>query len=70
MSIYYNNKAKKHKKLKSTALQFEAAIDGKVRDLLLKEFFDKVCKMFYQMRANVFVQARKALKLKMSSAVI
>jgi hypothetical protein len=27
MKVYYNNKAKKHKKLKSTAQEFDAPVD-------------------------------------------
>ena len=32
MKIYYNNKMKKHKKLKTVAQQFDLSIDTQVRD--------------------------------------
>ena len=62
MKVYYNNKAKKHKKMKSTAHEFDAPIDTTVRDLLLGEYFYKICAMYYRLKMITYAHVKKALK--------
>ena len=69
MKVYYNNKAKKHKKLKSTAQEFDAPIDATVRDLLLNEYFYKICGMYYRLRMITYTHVKKALKQKVAKLV-
>lgn len=67
MKIYYNNKMKKHKKLKTMAQQFELSIDTEVRDQLLDEYFYTVCKLYCRMQMMIYFAARQQLKQKQES---
>jgi hypothetical protein len=66
MKAYYNKKAKKSKKVKQ---EFDAPIDTEVRDLLLNEYFYKVCAMYYRLKMIRYSHVRKVVRNKIAKLV-
>lgn len=46
MELYYENKSKKKKQLKTMDKKFKGSMDSELRDLLLNTYFYGVCKNY------------------------
>lgn len=61
MKNYYFKKAVKNKNFLATLRQFGEHIDIKVRDHLIEEFFNNVCRKYCRLQIIIYTIARKMI---------
>ena len=61
MKLFYTTKARKNRKLANHVKLFEHIVDNKVRDLLIEEYFNNVCRKFCKLNLMIYSIAQKIL---------
>ena len=54
MKQFYILAAKKNRKMKPEALKFKKEVDSEVRDLLLNEYMNNVCRRYWTLKVFIF----------------
>jgi hypothetical protein len=54
MKQFYIFAAKKNRKMKPEALKFKKEVDEEVRDLLLNEYMNNVCRRYWTLKVFIY----------------
>lgn len=62
MGAFFKINCKKNKKLRPDAERFSREIDEDVRDLLINEFLNNICRRYMRLRTTLHAEAGKIIQ--------